>query len=75
MDLGGKNVSTVFSVMNMSGNIGAALSPKFVNWLVDALDGNWSPVLLMYAGIYVGSAICWMMIDPRQQVAASKPEG
>lgn len=73
MDLGGKNVSTVFSVMNMSGNIGAALSPKFVNWLVDALEGNWAPVLLMYAGIYLGSAICWMLIDPQRQVADSKP--
>lgn len=73
MDLGGTNVSTVFSIMNMSGNLGAALSPKLVNWLVKACDGRWAPVLLMYAGIYVGSAICWMLIDPRRPVT-SRPE-
>jgi sugar phosphate permease len=74
MDLGGKNVSTVFSLMNMSGNVGAALSPKLVNWLVKACGGAWAPVLFMYAGIYFAAAFCWVLINPHRPVVATQDQ-
>jgi ACS family D-galactonate transporter-like MFS transporter len=66
IDLGGKNVATVFSIMNMAGNIGAALAPVLViqwrNWL------GWNAVLFLQAGFFVGALLCWMaMCVPKNQ--------
>jgi MFS family permease len=64
MDLGGRHVSTVFSTMNMSGNIGGALSPVAVSLLVGATGQNWDVVLLFFVAIYLAAAVCWMFLDP-----------
>jgi MFS family permease len=64
MDLGGRHVSTVFSTMNMSGNIGGALSPVAVSALVVATGQNWDVVLLFFVAIYLAAAVCWMFLDP-----------
>jgi cyanate permease len=60
IDLGGKHVATVFSLMNMAGNIGAALLPLAVVELVDR--HGWPPVLLFLAGIYLAAALCWIVL-------------
>lgn len=62
IDLGGKHVSTVFSLMNMAGNIGGALCPIAVTALVAAF--SWELVLLLFVGIYTASAICWSLVNP-----------
>jgi sugar phosphate permease len=67
MDLGGRHVGTVFSVMNMCGNVGAALFPSFVGWLVSE-TGRWNEILLLFAAIYVAAAVCWMLVDPRRAI-------
>ena len=67
MDLGGRHVATVFSVMNMCGNIGAALFPPLVGWLVQA-TGRWDEILLVFAAIYAAAAVCWMVLDPRRAI-------
>ncbi|MFO0967283.1 MAG: MFS transporter [Gemmataceae bacterium] len=60
IDLGGRHVATVFSVMNMSGNIGAALLPTAVIAVKDV--HGWNSVLLLLAGLYVVSAVCWLLV-------------
>lgn len=70
MDVGGKHVSTIFSTMNMAGNIGGMLSPKLVGWLVYLTDENWNVVLLMFAAVYLLGAICWVRIDPNRPIVA-----
>lgn len=67
MDLGGRHVATVFSAMNMCGNIGAAAFPSAIGWMVGA-TGRWNEVLLVFAAMYVAAAICWMLIDPRRTI-------
>jgi MFS family permease len=64
MDLGGRRVATVFSVMNMCGNFGAALFPVVVGWLVHR-TGNWDLVLFIFAGIFAVDAICWSLLNPK----------
>jgi MFS family permease len=64
MDLGGRHVSTVFSTMNMSGNIGGALSPLAVSAVVVATGQNWDVVLLLFVAIYLAAAVCWVFLDP-----------
>ena len=79
MDMGGSNVASVFSTMNMMGNFGAGLTPwlvpQFKRWvessptLLAYCDGNsWNAVLLLFVGMYIGSAVCWSMLSAKGTV-------
>lgn len=60
MDVGGRHVATVFSTMNMVGNIGAALMPLLVVELVERT--SWNDALLLLIGLYLLSAFCWLLL-------------
>jgi MFS family permease len=62
IDMGGRHISVVFSIMNMAGNLGAAAFPLVVPLLVEA--AGWRSVLLLVGGIYIASAACWMLLRP-----------
>ena len=64
IELGGRHVATVFSVMNTSGNIGAALFPWLVGVVVDRA-GNWDSILFLCAGVFVVDGLCWAMLRVR----------
>jgi MFS family permease len=64
IEFGGKRVATVFSVMNMCGNIGGALFPAAVGTLLDA-KGDWDLVLYLFAGVLALDAILWALLNPR----------
>ncbi|OWK34482.1 MFS transporter [Fimbriiglobus ruber] len=61
---GGSRVATVFATMNMSGNIGAALFPLIVGWLVRT-TGNWNLALLVFASLFAADVICWAVLNPK----------
>ncbi len=67
MDLGGPHTSTLFGLMNMCGNIGAALCPMVVGLLVNAV--GWGPILYFFAALYFAAAVCWMGLNPGRKVA------
>lgn len=67
IDLGGRHVTTVFSFMNMCGNVGAAVFPLAVPLLVETM-GSWDSVLFLFAGIYVAASLCWMLFDARRPI-------
>jgi MFS family permease len=64
ISFGGRSVATVFSAMNMFGNLGAALFPVTAGWLV-ARTGNWNLMLFLFAGIMATDAVCWALLNPR----------
>ena len=64
IQFGGKQVATVFSVMNMCGNIGAAIFPLTAGWLATR-TGNWNLMLFLFAGIMAVDAICWAFLNPQ----------
>ena len=69
IDVGGAQVSKVYSSMNMAGNLGAAICPwavaKFVNWTNERWGHErWDLVLLLIAGIYIASVFCWALLNP-----------
>src|SRR5262245_61328426 len=64
IEFGGTRVATVFSVMNMCGNIGAALFPAAVGTLIDT-TGDWNLVLYLFAGILAIDALFWALLNPR----------
>ncbi|MCA9123830.1 MAG: MFS transporter [Planctomycetaceae bacterium] len=79
MDMGGNNVASLFSTMNMIGNFGAGLMPwlvpRFKDWidrtpqLLELCDGNsWNAVLVLFAVTYLGAAFCWLLLNTRGTV-------
>ncbi|MBI4663819.1 MAG: MFS transporter [Verrucomicrobia bacterium] len=67
IDMGGKEVPVVFSLMNTAGNVGAFLCPIVVERLV-AASGNWNLVLLFFAGVFLAATLCWMCLNPEGTV-------
>ncbi|HWB12473.1 MAG TPA: MFS transporter [Pirellulales bacterium] len=63
MHFGGERVGSVFGIMNMCGNLGAMVFPAVAPQL-RTLTGDWSLVLVVFAGIYVAAAVCWMFLNP-----------
>ena len=73
IDFGGRQVATVFSTMNMCGNIGAMLFPITAGWLVSQ-TGNWNLILFFFAGIMVVDAICWALLNPQGTLFGEEDE-
>lgn len=61
IDLGGKHVAAVFSVMNLAGNVGAIIFPMAVPRLVHA-TGSWDLALFLFAGLHAAAAVCWLFV-------------
>src|SRR5581483_3469786 len=63
MDVGGKFSGTVSGMMNMAGNIGAALSPVVFGYL--AQIGSWqAPFIVAAALLVLGAAVWAFWLDP-----------
>jgi MFS family permease len=65
IEFGGQRVATVFSIMNMCGNVGAALFPIIVGTLITA-TGNWNLVLYLFSGILALDATIWAVLNPQR---------
>jgi MFS family permease len=65
IEFGGKRVATIFAIMNMCGNIGAAVFPLVVGSLITT-TGNWDLVLYLFAGILAIDAFLWVLLNPRR---------
>ena len=61
--IGGRNSGTVSGTMNMVGNIGGALSPMLVGYILTWSPDNWALTFYVSSGIYLMGAICWLFID------------
>ncbi|MBQ17740.1 MAG: MFS transporter [Planctomycetaceae bacterium] len=72
IDKAGEHTEQVYGVMNMVGNMGAAVCPMAVAWMAVS-TGQWEPVLLLFVGIYAVAAVAWMFLDPRGLVASDQP--
>ena len=71
IDKAGDHTEQIYGMMNMAGNLGAAVCPLAIGYLVKA-TGNWDLVLLVFVGIYATAALCWVFLDPRGQVATEE---
>lgn len=72
IEYGGKRIGVVFSMMNMFGNIGAAI----VNQTVGALKertGTWNTALFAIAVIFAVDALCWALLNPKEPLFPEPP--
>jgi ACS family glucarate transporter-like MFS transporter len=63
MDLGGRYSGTVSGAMNMVGNIGGALSPLIIGYILTWNPGNWTLTFYVSSAIYLMGGVCWLFID------------
>jgi MFS family permease len=63
MDVGGKSVTSVMAILNMTGNLGAYLCPLAIGAILNAFPERWDLVLLMLAVVYIAGGLCWLPID------------
>jgi sugar phosphate permease len=71
-DIGGHHVRTVFSLMNMWGNIGAFAFPLAVPYLFGkGPETNWDGVMVLFGAIHVVAAICWLGFNPDRPILAN----
>jgi ACS family glucarate transporter-like MFS transporter len=63
MDIGGRYSGTVSGSMNMVGNIGGALSPLIVGYILTWNPGNWALTFYVSSAIYLMGGVCWLFID------------
>lgn len=74
LEIGGPHAGVVSGAMNMFGNLGGALSPVVVGFGVDRFH-SWDAPLLTVAACYVGSGLCWLLIDPTKRIAGPGVSG
>jgi MFS family permease len=73
MDVGGRFAGSLSGSMNMMGNLGGAVGPLAVGYILDStkvtaeaaptLQG-WTTAFLVAAAIYGIGAVSWIFIDP-----------
>ena len=64
MDVGGRFAGSLSGSMNMMGNIGGALAPAVVPYVLLATNDNWNANFAMFAAAYFIGAFCWLFLDP-----------
>ena len=63
MDIGGRYSGTVSGTMNMVGNIGGALSPLAIGYILTFTNNNWALTFYVSSAIYLVGGLCWLFID------------
>ncbi len=73
MDVGGQYAGTVSAAVNTSGQIGGAVGPYVVGWILQNMNHNWTLIFAISAGIYVLGGLCWIFIDPVNPIEKASP--
>jgi MFS family permease len=63
-DIGGQHAGTLSGAMNMWGNLGGALSPIAIGYMLDATRNNWNLTFYVSAAVYLTGAVFWAFLDP-----------
>jgi ACS family glucarate transporter-like MFS transporter len=70
IDMGGKHVRPIFSLMNMWGNLGSLAFPMVVARLIGEhpKPADWAPVLPAFGIIYLIAGLAWLGFNPDRQI-------
>jgi MFS family permease len=73
MDIGGRFSGTVSGTMNMVGNIGGALSPLAIGYILSFTNNNWALTFYVSSAIYLIGGLCWLFIDAHTPLIHDEP--
>ncbi len=72
IEFGGTRTATVFSIMNMSGNFGAAIVNQAVG-LLKQHTGSWDTAVWAIAAVCIIDAVCWALLNPKEPLFPPEP--
>jgi MFS family permease len=64
MDLGGGYVGSLAGAMNTLGQLGGAVAPAVIGYILQWTGHNWPVVFYVSAGVYGCGILCWTFMDP-----------
>ncbi|MGP8245961.1 MAG: MFS transporter [Bryobacteraceae bacterium] len=64
MDMGGEYAGTLSGAMNMAGNIGGAMCPMAIGYLLTWTGNNWDMTFYVSAAVYLTGVVFWRFLDP-----------
>jgi MFS transporter, ACS family, glucarate transporter len=64
MDVGGKYAGTLSGTMNMMGNLGGAVSPTAIGFILRSTHNNWDATFYVSAAVYFCGSFFWLLMDP-----------
>jgi ACS family glucarate transporter-like MFS transporter len=64
MDVGGVHAGSLSGAMNMWGNIGGAICPLLIGYILTWSNNNWNLTFYLSAAIYLMGIVCWKFLDP-----------
>jgi ACS family glucarate transporter-like MFS transporter len=64
MDMGGEFAGTLSGAMNMAGNIGGAMCPMVIGYLLTWTGNNWNFTFYVSAAVYLTGLVFWRFLDP-----------
>jgi MFS transporter, ACS family, glucarate transporter len=63
MDIGGKYAGTLSGAMNSWGNLGGAVAPAVIGYVLAATSNNWNLTFYISAAVYAAAIPCWVFLD------------
>jgi MFS family permease len=64
MDVGGKYAGSLSGAMNMWGNLGGAMSPLVIGYILKWSGNNWNLTFYASAAAYLMGVVFWRFLDP-----------
>jgi MFS family permease len=64
MDVGGRFAGTLSGAMNMWGNIGGAICPLAIGYMLKWTNSDWNLTFYVSAAVYAMGILCWALLDP-----------
>ncbi len=83
MDVGGRHAGALSGSMNMMGNLGGAVGPVAVGYILAAGKAtadakpsmeSWTTAFLVAAAVYCVGAVAWIFIDPVSPISHGEPD-
>jgi ACS family glucarate transporter-like MFS transporter len=63
MDMGGKYAGTLSGAMNSWGNLGGAVAPAVIGYVLLWTHNNWNVAFYISAALYAAAIPCWIFLD------------
>jgi ACS family glucarate transporter-like MFS transporter len=76
MSVGGTHAGSLSGAMNMWGNIGGAISPLAIGYILKWSGNNWNLTFYVSAAIYLMGIVCWRFLDsvtPLERESPAEP--
>ena len=73
LDVGRRNAGVVTGFMNSFGNIGGAIAPLVVGYVVEKFN-SWALPFYVMAAVFAVGAVMWLLVDPYKSVLETTGE-